>query len=43
MNLRLTDGRRARTVGVVHYGVERLITPLPEDNGRGGLVEGHHA
>ena len=33
----------ALPVGIVHHGVEALVGPLPEDCGRGGPVEGHHA
>lgn len=39
----LADWRLAGPVGVVDQGVERLIDPLPEDDGRRRLVEGHHA
>ena len=37
------DGGVARPVGVVHHRIEALVDPLPEHDGGGGLVEGHHA
>ena len=31
-----------KPVGVVDKGIEALIEPLPEDDGRSRLVESHH-
>lgn len=41
--LLLADGWRTGAVRVVDHGIERLVEPLPEDDGGCRLVERHHA
>lgn len=43
LNLLFAEFAATSPVRVVDEGVERLIDPLPEDDGGGALIESHHA